>query len=163
MKQLKGLKKKVVKKPAPAPEKPKEAKRIEADKKPEVEKGLFDVRPTNISTLDAFIDWIAMPSVYRKPETQSDFSKDNKIDEDTLVKWKKRPGFYEEVTRRRRKYFKDDAGDVILALKRTCLKGGKGADAKVFLNYTEDLTDKAEVAIDADLKEVLEKVAKLLP
>lgn len=162
MKQLKGLKKKVVKKPI-APEKPKETSRNLSEDKDTIEKGLFDVHAKNVSVLDEYISWLAMPSVYRKPETQSEFSKQFKVDEDTLTNWKKRPGFYEEVTRRRRKYFKDDAGDVILALKRTCLKGGKGADAKVFLNYTEDLTDKAEVAVDADLKHVLEKVAKLLP
>ena len=158
---LKGLKRK--KKP--------EARKAEIKKetpentceKTKTKDGLFDVRERNVSILDDYITWIAMPSVMREPATQEEFAKKQKIDPATLTDWKKRSGFYHEVQRRRRTYFKDDSGDVILSLKRKCLKEGSGADVKVFLNYTEDLKDKTEIAVDDELRKALDKVSKILP
>ena len=124
---------------------------------------LFDIRDSNISKLDEYITWLALPSVMRKPETQEEFARLKKVDPGTLTDWKKRSGFYDEVQRRRRTYFKDDSGDVILSLKRKCLKEGSGADVKVFLNYTEDLKDKTEIAVDDELRKALDKVSKILP
>jgi hypothetical protein len=116
-----------------------------------------------IAELDEFISWIALPSVIRQPATQQEFAKEKKVSDDILTKWKKRTGFYEEVMRRRRMYFRDDSADILLSLKRTCLRDGKGADAKVFLNYTGDLQDKTEHVVDEELQKVLKKIGSLLP
>jgi hypothetical protein len=113
--------------------------------------------------MDLFLSWIAMPSISRDPATHYEFAEKHKISVDILSDWKKREGFYDEVRRRRREFFKDDAGDVLMSLKRTCLRDGRGADVKVFLNYTEDLKDSTETVVDPELKDALRKISKILP
>lgn len=116
-----------------------------------------------------FIIFMSLPRALREQltgaETQDDFSEKYGINRNTLVSWKKRAGFWEDVQNARKSFFRERSGDVLLALENTCLKEGKGSDVKVYLTYTDEYTDKAETEhkISPELQSALEKIEKIIP
>ena len=62
-----------------------------------------------------FIKWYATPTEAREPRNQGDFAKSIGVNKNTLVKWKQKPGFYEEVNAIGRDMFKESMRDIFAA------------------------------------------------
>jgi hypothetical protein len=118
-----------------------------------------------------FISWIAIPDVLRAelelPATQKAYAEHVGVTQDTLVDWKKRAGFRDDVMELRSIFFTERAANVILALETKCLdpKSVSGNDVRVYLtaigNYKE--RQEQEHKVHPDLQKALDKVAKVLP
>ncbi len=113
----------------------------------------------------AFVEWFSLPTMLRDPATQKEFAKQHSVNEDTITDWKKRDGFYEQVSKERRRYFADRTGDVIHALYVHFLKKGGAAEAKLFLQYVNELKEDGDgtLQLSPELSKALEKVHKILP
>jgi len=117
-----------------------------------------------------FITFMAIPRVLRvetlgiEDDTQEAFRKKHKLNKDTLVEWKKRAGFWDDVQSVRKDFFRERSGDVILALETTCIKDGKGQDVRVYLTYTGEYSEKLEQEhkVHPELQAALEKIGKVL-
>lgn len=117
-----------------------------------------------------FVTFMALPRVLRaqalnmEGDSQEDFRKAHKLNKDTLVEWKKRAGFWEDVQTVRKDFFRERSGDVLLALETTCIKEGKGQDVRVYLTYTGEYTEKTESEhkVHPELAAALEKIGAVL-
>jgi len=93
-----------------------------------------------------FILWTAMSMIDRgQIKTQKQFAKHYGLDPATLSRWKSEEGFWEEVTKQRKNFWKGRAGDVMNALYNKCVRKGNGADAKVFLQAIGDFEENVKV------------------
>lgn len=93
-----------------------------------------------------FIDWQAMPKEIREPETMGALAKKLGITIDTLVDWKKRTGFYEDVRDARRRYIKDEMlGTALLCLKKKILKEGGASEVKLLFQLADEFEEKSVV------------------
>lgn len=118
-----------------------------------------------------FISWIAIPDVLREemelPTTQAAYAELVGVTQDTLVDWKKRAGFRDDVMEMRSLFFTARAGNVILALETKCLdpKLVTGNDVRVYLTAVGQYQEKAEQEhkVHPELQEALERVARILP
>lgn len=70
-----------------------------------------------------FIDWLALPKRERQPKTQRLLAKEIGIDETTLGRWKRLPGFADAVIQTSREFIKDAIPEVLDALRRGAIKG----------------------------------------
>lgn len=115
-----------------------------------------------------FISFMALPRVLRgqilEVRTQDDFALKYGVNRNTLVAWKKRIGFWNEVQNVRKDFFRERSGDILLALESTCLREGKGSDVKVLLTYTGEYNEKLEQEhkISPELKKALDKLDRVL-
>jgi hypothetical protein len=71
----------------------------------------------------AFIAWLALPKGERQPKTIAQFAKQSDIDERTLYRWKRLPGFAKAVTELARDMVKDDVPEVLATVRRKAIKG----------------------------------------
>jgi len=118
-----------------------------------------------------FISWIAIPDVLREemnlPKTQVAYAKHVGVGEDTLVEWKKRAGFRDDVMEMRSLFFTERAGNVILSLETKCLdpKLVSGNDVRVYLTAVGQYKEKQEQEhkVHPELQAALDKVARILP
>lgn len=117
-----------------------------------------------------FITFMALPRALRvemlgiEDDTQGAFAVKHGLNKDTLVEWKKRAGFWEDVQAVRRDFFRERSGDVILALETTCIKEGKGQDVRVYLTYTGEYSEKTETEhkVHPELQKALDKIGSVL-
>jgi len=117
-----------------------------------------------------FITFMALPRTLREEiigaDTQEDFSKKFKVSEKTLVDWKKRAGFWDDVVTVRKEFFKARTADVLLALETKNLSPEKvnGQDVRVLLTYTGEYSEKQELEhkVHPELQAALEKIGKVL-
>lgn len=117
-----------------------------------------------------FILFMAIPDVLRTQlmdvETQQDFGKKYKINSDTLVQWKKRVGFWDDVVSVRKEFFRARTANVLLALETKSLNPDKvqGQDVRVLLTYTGEYSEKVENEhkVHPELAAALEKIGKVL-
>lgn len=70
-----------------------------------------------------FQEWLALPEVERLPLTQRMLAQELQINEATLSRWRKLPGFEAEVQRIIKENFGDALADVIGAFKSEAKKG----------------------------------------
>lgn len=95
-----------------------------------------------------FVRFTAFPRVLRNKEfgfeTDKAFGAAQKINHDTLVKWKKDQEFWDAVAMTLKKWGKDRTPDVIMGLYRNAVKSGNAAEAKLWLQYFEDWKEKNE-------------------
>jgi len=116
-----------------------------------------------------FITFMSLPRALRGQltgtETQDEFSEKYGINRNTLVAWKKRVGFWEDVQNARKGFFRERSADVLLALETACLKDGKGSDVRVYLSYTGEYTERAEQEhkISPEIQAALDKIERILP
>lgn len=90
-----------------------------------------------------FAGWIALPRIYRQPQTQGEFSELYKVGHDTLARWKKDPQFWEDVRRVRDDWARNLVSDVIGAVYNAAMNGDFKAQ-EYFLNNFGDLSTKTE-------------------
>ena len=115
-----------------------------------------------------FIQFMALPRVMREEtmgiKTQQEFAKKYKLNEWTLVDWKSKPGFWDDVHNYRKQFFGGRAGDVWLALETTCIKEGKGQDVKVYFTLLDQYKEKTqeEHKVDPEVKKIIDKMGEFL-
>lgn len=113
----------------------------------------------------AFVQWTALPSYEREPETQGLFSKKYGVAEAVLSRWKQSAEFWEDVSRVRRATMKDEFTDIIKALKKNIILNGRGQDVKVYAQLIGELKEDGDgtLALSPALEEAVKKVGKVLP
>lgn len=94
--------------------------------------------------LQAFIDWIAIPKVAREPKNYKDFAKQIGVNQDTLTDWKHLIGFWQEVQKEQKEYFKEETTEVLSGLLQRA-KTGKAPEVKLFLQYFEGFSEKRTI------------------
>lgn len=104
-----------------------------------------------------FMAWLAVPSAMRKPRFQSDFAKQIGVVESTLWRWKKEPGFAEEVARLSRALLKDDLPDIFGALI-SMAKAGSYQHIKLALEVAGEHTDEVNVNVGDARRELMHKL-----
>ena len=110
-----------------------------------------------------FVKFIAVPQVMRELKTQGDFSKKFEVSETTLSEWKARDGFWDDVAKQRRLFFKDKTSNVVASIYRAALESSP-ADRKLWLQYIEEWSEKQELEHKgeglASLSEAIKKLAE---
>lgn len=117
-----------------------------------------------------FILFMAIPDVLRQElmdvSTQQEFAEKYKVNTDTLVEWKKRVGFWDDVVSVRKEFFRARTANVILALETKSLDPQKvqGQDVRILLTYTGEYSEKTETEhkVHPELAAALEKIGKVL-
>jgi hypothetical protein len=69
------------------------------------------------------MEWLATPTGDRQPLRQGAFAKEIQVNEATLWRWRKLPGFMGEVNRLVDEHLADDYSEITDALKREARKG----------------------------------------
>lgn len=99
--------------------------------------------PVDIRRVAEFVEftkWFAHPSYEREPQTQKEFAKLIRVDEDTLTAWKKRPEFWPLTGEFLHELMRENMPDVIGSLFDRIMSGKGGAgDVKLFLALAEGL------------------------
>lgn len=70
-----------------------------------------------------YIEWLALPSMERFPLTQGGFAREVAVNEATLWKWRKLPGFVDEVQKIIKESLGDALHDVMWSFKEQAKKG----------------------------------------
>ena len=114
-----------------------------------------------------FILFIALPVELRlqiiKAETQKEFAAKIRVDEDTLTAWKKRDGFWDDVSRVRKEIFKEMVSEVVFAVKTNASKNGGAAESRLFLEYAGELKKESDPGrLPESLDRLIEKVGEFL-
>lgn len=86
----------------------------------------------------AFIKWIATPEIFREQKTQGDFSEKFGIGQDTLSEWKSRDGFWDEVRKETRAFFKEKTPLIVASIYKKLATNPDGPLAKIWLQYIEE-------------------------
>jgi len=68
-------------------------------------------------------EWLATPRYDRIPPKQEHLAKELGVSDKTLTRWKKLPGFMDEVRAIARLYLKDDLAEIYGAISREAQKG----------------------------------------
>lgn len=112
----------------------------------------------------AFAEFIALPRALRDSvlgvKTQGEFAERFGVDEWTLVQWKKKEGFQEEVKKIRATFFRERTGDVMLAVETNAIKTGDAAPARLILEVTGEV--KKEKDPTEHSSEALEKAIDII-
>jgi len=121
---------------------------------------------------DEFVYFMALPRTLRQEtmelegDTMLAFAAKYKVNKNTLTTWKNKAGFWDDVQRLRKDFFRARTADVILALETKNLNPDKasGQDVRVLLTYTGEYSDKLEQEhkIHPDLQKALDKIGKVL-
>src|SRR3990167_6228497 len=98
-----------------------------------------------VSELMSFVDWVATPHALREIKTQKEFAVKYDIHETTLVGWKDRAGFWDEVKDRTISWGRQRTPNVVAALYRNAIQKGNAQEAKMWLQYVEGWKEKTEV------------------
>ncbi|MDP3785238.1 MAG: hypothetical protein Q8R12_04200 [bacterium] len=101
-----------------------------------------------------FIRWYALPRQLRKPETQEKLSEKIGIHKDTFANWKRKTGFWNEVSVYTNLYFRSHAPDVFYALVQNAKKTGDPRAVKLFAQLFEGWSEKIRTEDDTPEKEL---------
>ncbi len=101
-----------------------------------------------------FIRWYALPRQLRKPETQEKLSEKIGIHKDTFANWKRRTGFWNEVSVYTNLYFRSHAPDVFYALVQNAKKTGDPRAVKLFAQLFEGWSEKIRTEDETPDKEL---------
>lgn len=139
--------------------------RIEKSIKTKVNSGQDTSDLKKLQEYYEFLYWMATPIDLRTEKTQKEFALRIKVAQETLVEWKKREGFYEELNRIRISIFSERASNVLRAVERRALERGGNQDAALFFKATGIIKDQNDIklGVDEDLKKALNKIGSILP
>ena len=108
---------------------------------------------------EALMAWFALPTSHRLPRTQKELAQIVGVAEETMSRFKKEDGFFDEVDRRRKIYFKEFyTSNIIQAIADKACDGDPRAQ-KLYLQYAEDW--KETTRQETDIKERREFVLML--
>ncbi|MDO8604369.1 MAG: phBC6A51 family helix-turn-helix protein [bacterium] len=126
-----------------------------ADKK---EKSLFkfldDSGVEQPDKLLVFVRWFGLPRKLRKPETQEKLGEKIGIHKDTFANWKRRAGFWKEVSLYSNNYFLSHAPDVYYALVQYAIKTGDPSAVKLYAQRFEGWSEKIRTEDETPEKEL---------
>jgi len=103
-----------------------------------------------------FVKFTATPMALRDLKTQGDFSARWNVSEPTLSNWKNEPEFWDLVKAQLKKWGKDKTPNVIMGLYRKAVKDGNAQEAKLWLQYFEDWSEKNEEKHSGEIKVTVE-------
>lgn len=89
-----------------------------------------------------FVAWTALPTELRVPKTQRELAKKFGVGEDTLSEWKRRNGFWEGVTEKRKTWGRERTPDVMLALFKRIQRTGSAPEVRLWLEVIEGWQSK---------------------
>jgi len=112
------------------------------------------------NTREALTRWLALPDKHRIPATQRELAEILGITQERLSRIKQDPGFFEEVDKYRRLYFKEFTSTIIASIVDKA-KAGDPRAQKLFLQYVEDW--KETTRQEKDIHERREFVFMLSP
>lgn len=99
--------------------------------------------------------------------TQEGFAKEIGVSPDTLVDWKKVPGFHQDMINIRQLIFAEQTADSIRALikKTSNEKTVTGNDVRVLLTYTGEYKERSEeeLTMNPEIQAALDRLAEVLP
>lgn len=142
------------------------AKDLDDETLSELEPVVLDAgRRYKVAEYIAFVQWTALPSYEREPETMEAFAEKYKLNRRQLHRWKQSAEFWEDVSRVRRATMKDEFTDIIKALKKNIILNGRGQDVKVYAQLIGELKEDGDgtLALSPALEEAVKKVGKVLP
>lgn len=96
-----------------------------------------------INEFRKFIEWYALPDVFRNPKTQKEFAKENNLNEATLVDWKKITEFKEETEKAVKAWTWDKNRNVILAVYKSAIEGN-AASQRLWAEWQQEWIPKQE-------------------
>ena len=103
--------------------------------------------------------WFALPTAHRLPRTQKELAQIVGVAEETMSRFKKEDGFFDEVDKRRKIYFKEFyTSNIVQAIADKACDGDPRAQ-KLYLQYAEDW--KETTRQETDIKERREFVLML--
>ncbi len=85
----------------------------------------------------AFQQWLALPVYQRKPRTQAELAGELGVHENSLMNWKKKPGFWDGVRDSQRDLVRDLIPDAVLGLQIQIERGNYQAIKDVLLHGGE--------------------------
>jgi hypothetical protein len=110
-----------------------------------------------------FMEWLATPEYERQPISQGKFAAQIGIDQQTLSRWKRIPGFWTEVNTLVRETLGDAYYEVVDALKREARKGNF-QHQKLYFEMIGEYVQKQAVDVSGSLSitevEVVRQVSK---
>lgn len=135
--------------------KPKEKRTDIADKKVKsLFKFLDDSGVEQPDKLLVFVRWFGLPRKLRKPETQEKLGEKIGIHKDTFANWKRRAGFWKEVSLYSNNYFLSHAPDVYYALVQYAIRTGDPSAVKLYAQRFEGWSEKIRTEDETPEKEL---------
>ena len=113
------------------------------------------------NTKEALTRWLALPDKHRIPATQRELAEVLGITQERLSRIKQEAGFFEEVDKYRRLYFKEFTSTIIFSIVDKATKAGDPRAQKLFLQYVENW--KETTRQEQDIHERREFVFMLSP
>ncbi len=119
---------------------------------------------TKRAEFEEFVRFMALPYVIREKEygfkTQGEFAKKYNLSPDTPTEWKKREEFEDKRKATIKRWFKDRTPNVIQGIYGKARRDGSAPEAKLWLQYIEEWTEKSEVEHKADaLNRLLDEIS----
>ena len=105
-----------------------------------------------------FIEWLATPTRYRQPTTQTAFANKYDVSEQTLCNWKNEKVFLEQVAVYRKRRYMDKGSDVLEAVYKKAKSKGDAKEAKLFFEYVEGFSEKKDINVSGDLSSLLKEI-----
>jgi len=101
-----------------------------------------------------FVRWFGLPRKLRKPETQEKLGEKIGIHKDTFANWKRRAGFWKEVSLYSNNYFLSRAPDVYYALVQYAIRTGDPSAVKLYAQRFEGWSEKIRTEDETPEKEL---------
>ena len=115
-----------------------------------------------------YIHWMASPKMKKSKEdketivTRKAFADKYGISRQALHDLENKEGFWELVKLTRKRELRDKTGNVLMALYRTALKGGKASEVMAWLKYIEDWNEKSVLELEGGVENKLDSTEKEL-
>ncbi len=107
-----------------------------------------------------FIEWYALPDVYRNPRTQKEFASENNIDEGTLGDWKKLPEFKTGVEKILDNWSWDKNRNMIAAIYKSGLEGN-AASQRLWAEWQMKWIPK-QANINIEYADIIDEIRKTI-
>lgn len=103
------------------------------------------------------IEWMALPTKYRKPRTLKEFCKKYDVDVQAVNRWKKDDDFIKQVQNLRKKNLIDQSGEVLDALLERAKKGEPSA-IKLYFQYVENFMEGQKHEVNGTLADLMREI-----
>lgn len=114
-------------------------------------------RPSKKIQRMLLVEWMALPSQFRKPKTLKDFCKKYDLDMQSVNIWKKDDDFIKEVQNLRKKNLIEQSGDVLDALTERAKKGDPAA-VKLYFQYVENFMEGSKHEVSGTLADLMKEI-----